>query len=76
MLTLKSLAKSILYFDRAIEALVPLERRENHYTAHNKEDNSLLQRKSMTTCIKILDRCNSPGDIADTMNDGGDRYLA
>jgi hypothetical protein len=65
-----------IYFEGAIEALVPRERRSNEYTANNRRDNSLLKGKSITTCLSLVNRCNHPAEIADLMNDGGARYLS
>lgn len=73
---MKSLCRSIFYFEGAIEALVPPQRRSNEYTANNRRDNSLLKGKSITTCLSLVNRCNHPAEIADLMNDGGARYFS
>ncbi|KAJ5404866.1 amidoligase enzyme-domain-containing protein [Penicillium sp. CMV-2018d] len=74
--TLKSICRSIFYFERAILAIVPDHRRSNAYTASNRCDNSRLKGKSVRECLSILDRCENHVEIVDLMNDNGRRYFA
>lgn len=74
--TLRSVCRSILYFNEAIEALVPAERRSNIYSANNHHENTLLKGRTMKTSIDMVNRCRDPTGIADLMNDGGERYFS
>ncbi|KAJ6138445.1 amidoligase enzyme-domain-containing protein [Penicillium samsonianum] len=74
--TLKSICRSIFYFEGAILAIVPDHRRSNAYTASNRCDNSRLKGKSVRECLSILDGCENHVEIVDLMNDNGRRYFA
>ncbi|KAJ5797702.1 amidoligase enzyme-domain-containing protein [Penicillium pulvis] len=74
--TLKSVCRSILYFDGAIEAMVPECRRRNQYTLNNRRGNGIFIGKDISGCLRLVEKCKHPVEVADLMNEGGKRYFA
>lgn len=73
--SLKSICRSIFYFEGAINAILPAHRRNNEYAASNRCENSRLREKDLGECLRTLDDCQNNVDIADLMNDNGKRYF-
>lgn len=70
---LKRIACSILYFEAALEVLVPPTHRANEYAKSNWIDNSNLRDRSLEECFQLIDQCTDLVKIVELMNDGGDR---
>lgn len=73
---LLSLCHAILYFENAVQALLPAERRRNFWARSNNWDNSRLRMASIQQIEQLLQNCHSTAEIASLMNDGHDRYYA
>lgn len=71
-----AVCKSILYFEGAIEALVPAHRRGNKYAMNNRRNNGKLQSKTERECLGLIDNCEHAAEFADLMNENGQRYFA
>ncbi|KAJ5263717.1 amidoligase enzyme-domain-containing protein [Penicillium angulare] len=74
--SLKSICRSIFYFEGAINAILPANRRNNEYAASNLCENSRLRGNDLGKCLRTIDDCQNNVDIADLMNDNGKRYFA
>lgn len=74
--SLKSICRTIFYFEGAINAILPANRRNNEYAASNLCENSRLRGKDLGKCLRTIDDCHNNVDIADLMNDNGKRYFA
>jgi len=73
---LKSIACAIIHFEDAFQVLLPIERRQNEYAKSNRLDNERLSAKTLDQCFEMIAGCTSNVDVADLLNDGGDRYYA
>jgi hypothetical protein len=76
LIHLKKICRSVLWFEAAFEILVPESRRGNRYCKSNRLDNPKFLGKSLKQCLVMIDDCQSNQDIADLMNNEGDRYYA
>ncbi|KAJ5091280.1 amidoligase enzyme-domain-containing protein [Penicillium alfredii] len=74
--TLKMICRCILYFEGAINAIVPHHRRGNPYAASNTCDNSNFRGKNERERLRLVELCKNHVEIADLMNDNGKRYFA
>lgn len=71
----KSICRSIVYFEFAFEALLPSTRRCNPWTKSNVYDNRRFPNKKLKTCFDIIDSCQTIPEIVYLMNDGDDKYF-
>jgi Putative amidoligase enzyme len=74
--SLKSISRSILWFESGLEALVPESRRGNEYAKSNRFDNPKLHGKSGADCFQLIDQCANNVEIVNLMNNDGDRHYA
>jgi len=72
--SLKHICRSILWFESALEVVVPKTRRGNAWAKSNRFDNSKFQGKDIAQCFQLVDQCSNNTEIADLMNDNGDRH--
>jgi hypothetical protein len=71
----KAICRSIVYFEFAIEALLPSTRRCNHWTKSNVYDNDHFPDKKLRTCFSLIDGCQTIPEIVELMNEGDDKYF-
>ena len=69
-----NLCRCIIYFEAAFEVLLPAHRCQHEYTKGNRVDNPRLSKLNLQQCYRKIDGCLNNADIADLMNNGGDRY--
>lgn len=72
---LKPLCRAILFFEPAFEAILPSHRRGNEYAKSNRYDNSNSEGKTGRQMFQAISRCNNNVEVAELMNNGGDRYF-
>ena len=72
--SLQNVCYSILYFEGAFEALLPPERRGNQWTKSNRVDNPKFYNRTLIECFKLINQCSNNVEIANLMNNGGDRF--
>lgn len=70
---LKRISQAIIYFDSAIECLVPPHRRQNVWSKSNRVDNPKLNGKSDSRILKMIDSYETLDDIVMLMINGSDR---
>ncbi|ORY63276.1 putative amidoligase enzyme-domain-containing protein [Pseudomassariella vexata] len=63
---LSAIAKSILYFEPALDALLPASRASSYWCQSNRA-NPVLKSLSMAQCFEYLDYCSDPIDVVRTM---------
>lgn len=73
---LKRIAQCIIHFEPAIEALVPPERRGNHYSKSNWLDNPVFasKDKSPREAIQEIGRAKTREEVVQLMTPGKDSY--
>ncbi|KAF9642998.1 hypothetical protein BDM02DRAFT_3123933 [Thelephora ganbajun] len=71
----KAIARPILYFESAINALVPSHRLGNEYCKSFFASNQEFKSKTIEQAVAIVDKVDEshPGMVADLMNPGTDR---
>ena len=69
----KSIARAILYFESAINGLVPADRRNNEYRKSLRGNGLKFKGKTTQKCIAVVDACSTLDDLIDAMN-GNTRY--
>jgi Putative amidoligase enzyme len=74
--SLKSISRSILWFESGFEVLVPQSRRGNEYAKSNRVDNPVFQGKTGPECFQLIEQCANNVDIVNLMNNDGDRHYA
>ncbi|KAK4135061.1 hypothetical protein BT67DRAFT_420686 [Trichocladium antarcticum] len=74
---LKRLAQAVIYFECAIEALMPVDRRGNEYARSNWIDNKHLAYKNLTRDQSMLaiEACKSQRDVINLMNPDQSKYF-
>jgi Putative amidoligase enzyme len=72
--SLKSICRSIQYFETAFEVIVPRARRSNEYAKNNWAKNPKLRCKTRVQCFRLVVQCSNNIDIMNLMNHDGDRY--
>lgn len=73
---LKSISRSILYFEGAVNKLVPAHRRRSRWAMSNTVENWRLRGRTMEEQLAELDRCQSMVSLVYLMNDNGRRNYA
>lgn len=74
---LKRLAQAVVYFEPAVERIVPETRRNNEYARSNWIDNRHLAYKKLSRAdsMRAIEACKSDADVIELMNPGQDRYF-
>ncbi|KAL9078551.1 MAG: hypothetical protein Q9157_002542, partial [Trypethelium eluteriae] len=74
---LKNLAASVIYFEPALEALVPPNRRGNEYARSNWIDNANFgyKKKLRSESIAMIMKCGIDEEVINLMNPRGERYF-
>lgn len=70
------ISKCAIYFESAINALLPAHRRSNKWAASNRVDNPNLARKGMEQIFREIERCDNLDELIQLMNPDYDRYYA
>lgn len=73
---LKHLSRAILYFEPAIERLVPPHRRQNIWARSNYYDNPKLHGKGDSEVMQMIDGCQTLEEVVSLMNNGSNRNYA
>ncbi|KAF2749892.1 hypothetical protein M011DRAFT_456630 [Sporormia fimetaria CBS 119925] len=60
---IQSIAKSVLYYERAIDSIMPFERRTNAWARSNRH-NVLFLKEDMATLFHWIDSCTSLSQVA------------
>lgn len=72
----KSICRSIVYIDEAIEVLVPEHRRGHPYARSFSADHPLFKTKTWQECFAMIEKCTIPVEVADLMNYESERNYA
>ena len=70
------ISKSVIFFESAINALVPAHRQINKWVASNRIDNMNLAGKGMEQIFREIEQCGSLDELVQLMNPDYDRYYA
>ena len=71
-ITLKSVAKAVVYFERCVDSLMPEDRRNNRYCGSNR-NNPLLQSRSFPEIFELIEGCETLAELSKLMcSDGMD----
>lgn len=73
---LKRLSRAMIYFEPAIERLVPSHRRQNFWARSNRHDNPKLEWKDNSEILQMIDQCETLEDVVSLMNNGSNRNFA
>ena len=71
--TLKNFARPIVYFEGAINVLLPKKRKQNMWAASNRVDNTNLKDRSLTEIFTLIDAQTTVAEIIVLMNPTCDR---
>ena len=73
---LKQLAKAIIYFNDALNAIYAPSRRNHDFTLSNKKDNYKLNKLEFPACCKLIDSCASCPELTILMQTNSSKTQA
>jgi hypothetical protein len=67
-------AKAVLWFEPAIQAIIPAHRRDNEYRMSLSANNPAFKGVPIHQCLQMTDQKQNKNEVADLMNINSNRY--
>jgi len=72
---LKRLSMAIIWFESAIEVIVPKQRRQNIWAKANHKDHPQFKAQTVENILHMINSCETIDILIERMNPQGDRYF-